>query len=115
MTLETLKNAGEWPNIEYTVDNWIDWALKHKQEPIVISFLTYRPEMFEKVDPRNWGLLATIYRDGMSYEEIKGHLQNESVAVEFIGFIKAMVKLPSLDDVINDPENIKLPSILHAH
>ena len=109
--------------------DWLEWA--HEVggiDPRVIAFIKYRPEYLQKFDPksqekayacpRTWTYTSDVIKQadamGMRYEaeeqlELIAGIVGREAAVDFIGFLRIMEKLVSIDSILLAPEKAALP------
>lgn len=86
------------------VDSWIEWAIKNKIHPMIISFIKFKPDMlYKKIDgylnfasPRSWEFANKRYQIGLDIAPSV----SEPIAHEFYIFEKVSRKLPNVDDVL---------------
>ncbi len=111
-------------NADIDVNSWVEnFALPNKINPFIIAFLksfSHRIYHFQAI-PRTWEMLSKILSvynkpDSILHEIILGVIGPET-GHEFFGFYKLAQQIPSIDSILNDPENAPLPSdigIMHA-
>lgn len=87
------------------------------------AFIHFRPNLLHCFDgatnprafpsPRSWAFVNDIYKDNHSaddeYELIKGTV-GEGAAAEFSGFVRQIKDLPTIDQVLLDPDGTKVPT-----
>jgi len=106
------------------VDSWVEaFALPNKISPFIIAFLKSFPHRIYhyQATPRTFEMLSKILSvynvpDSTLHEIIIGTIGPE-VGHEFFGFYKLAQQIPSIDAILNDPENAPLPTdigIMHA-
>ena len=112
------------PSADVDVDSWIEaFALPNKVNPFIIAFLKSFPHRiyhFQAI-PRTFEMLSKILSvynnpDSILHEIITGTIGPE-VGHEFFGFYKLAQQIPSIDSILNDPDNAPLPQnvgIMHA-
>lgn len=116
--------ANRFVHVELTVDNeeWIDWAIANKLDPLTIGYIRYRPENLcvaeikpgEKAfnTPRSWARADQIMRLGLD-EAVQRQMLcgtlGEGVGTEFVGYCKAHADLVSIDRILMAPEDAPLP------
>lgn len=110
--------------VEVSVDAWVQWALKAQLDVRVIAYIKWRPDNLHKFDPqarveaftspRSWEFVSKLIgsipvNDPMLPEMIKGAI-GEMAAAEFVGFIKAFDKMPSIDAILVNPGTAPIPT-----
>lgn len=113
------------------LDEWLDWANDAGIDHRIRSFLRFKPANLHtfKPDhsdhtyacPRTWKFADQILKvttDG-SFERraMLGGALTDGVAAEFLTYIELFMDLPTMDEIIRDPENAKLknePGTLYA-
>lgn len=109
--------------LETSLDDWSQWALKNGVKPEVLAFIRFRPELLNNFNPQNpknatprgWaeGVSATLGSvDPMDeYENFKGDV-GEGPATEFLAFLHLSRKAPSPDAILLSPDKIEVPQEL---
>lgn len=112
------------------VDTWLEWASTNGIDHRITSFIKFKPSSLYAFDPqhsdktygcpRTWEFANRFVQD----EEIDNSLLpvlagtvSEGLAREFIGFCSIYADLPTMKQLMDDPEGIKVsdePSILFA-
>lgn len=106
-------------NFDVNVDDWIVWALNQGIHESVIAFISYRPDLLLRFDPkskevnypcpRTWEFVSRVLysrHDGI-YETLTGCI-GEGAATEFLEFVKIRDKMPDVDKIL-DGSLTKLP------
>ena len=116
-------------NLDVCADEWVEWAKKSKRViPEVIAYIRYRPENLFVFDakaqvqatPRSWEYASKIMAtspDSDIEQELLAGTVGEGVSAELIGFLRTCRSLPSVDQIINNPEAIDLdndPAVMYA-
>ncbi len=101
---------------------WTDWAVTEGVDSRIISFLQFKPEMLYtfKPDhddktfaaPRTWNFVSKLIKNKpVSQEDLQ--LLSGAVSIgpaqELISFIQIFSELPSITQIVADPENIPIP------
>lgn len=110
---------------------WLNWAMKHGVDHRITSYVQFKPSVLYTfspdhtdktyASPRTWEFASRLIQP---YEKLD-HDQlallagtiSEGVAREFIGFCKIYTELPTIQQVMSNPEGIRIsdePSILYA-
>lgn len=111
-------------HVDYEVNNddWNLWAMHNNIHLDIRGFNKFRPHRLHEFDPatnprcfptpRSWAFVNQIYDKGHSpaieLELIKGTV-GESAAVEFFGYVVEKKNLPTVDQVLMDPDGTRVP------
>lgn len=111
--------------VELTIDldDWCGWAIDHNLPPELIAFLRFQPDLLCKFQatadltnspvPRTWshvaGILAMNLPAGIQSEAIGGAV-GEGAATEFLAFLRLYRELPSIDQILIDPNSVAIPT-----
>ena len=104
-------------------DIWAKWASKNNIDFRIIAFIQFRPDLLNHFNPdhndftfpceRTWDFASRFI---VGHEELTdSHLArlagtiSEGTAREFVGFTKIYKELPSFEDIISNPTEIKIP------
>lgn len=115
--------------LDVSLPDWVEWAEANSIDPRVVAFLKYRgveflhrfdPKSTEKAfaSPRSWAFVSQVMG---SYEigggvgeqrwsaaesmELVGGVVGKEVAGEFVGFLRIMEGLVTVDQILLDPAN----------
>lgn len=116
--------ANRMTHIDFAPDleDWCTWAVKNGVGSNVIAFLRFRSNLLHSFDPatnpkafpspRSWVFVDKIDQSGLSadteFELIKGTV-GEGAAGEFLAFVKVAKNLPTIDEILLNPEKTKVP------
>lgn len=106
-----------------TVQEWLDWAASKSVNHMIQSYIKWKPDALYGFDPnhsdftfackRTWEFASKLMKD----EDVGPHLLpclagslSEGVAREFLGFCGIYEDLPSINDILERPEEISVPS-----
>ena len=115
-----LRNRVFQVEIKPDYSEWRDWAVETNIDPRLIAFLGVRSELLHKFDPdaqafpspRSWEYASRILQSGVP-DEVQRTMVSGAVgwgaANELFQTIDRMINLPSLEDILKDPEGIALP------
>lgn len=107
--------------MEVSLDDWTQWALANNIKPEVIAFIRFRPELLSNYEPsqeinatpRAWaeGVSASlgVIEPALEFPVFCGDV-GEGPAAEFMAFLKIYRNLPSIDSLLMDPKNSKVPT-----
>jgi len=110
-------------DFDINVDDWSHWAMDNEIHLDVRAFIRFRPNLLHSFDantnprafptPRSWAFVNDIYKNNLpaddEFELIKGTV-GEGAAAEFSGFVRQTRDLPTVDQVLLDPDGTKLPA-----
>lgn len=124
--------------LEVDATDWVSWAEQHEVDARVVAFIKYRPELLHVFDPkskekafaspRSWEFMSDMLKaadrvtPGVTWEaeerlELIAGVVGKAPGVEFIGFLRLMEKLVSIDSILLDPKKTPVPrdaAILYA-
>lgn len=109
--------------IRADVNDWAKWAMQRKKNIMVIAFNRWRTELHHKFDPkskdnayccpRTWTMAADIM-DRKPPKALRKTLVagcvGEAAAVEFEGFLRVFDSLPSIDEIVGNPQGAPVPA-----
>ena len=110
-------------DFDVNVEDWMHWAMDHNIHTDLRAFIAFRPALLHVFDPkenprayptpRSWAFVNDIYQSGLSqdqeYELIKGTV-GEGVGIEFTAFVRLIKDLPTVDEVLLNPDTAPVPS-----
>jgi hypothetical protein len=106
-------------DIEPDVEAFTDWANRNQISPVVIAFTRFRPNLIHDMtladprafpSPRSWEQVSKyVDMDKRVRLLAVTGLVGEGAAAEFEGFVRTYQSLPSIDQVIMDPDGAKVP------
>lgn len=109
--------------LKYDNEEWTNWAIKNKINPIIISYLQYKPTNGfnfnpESPDdtypcPRTWEFASRLM-EHIDIDTITGLYAlagtiGEGTARELLTFIKVYKDLPTINQIIANPETVIIP------
>lgn len=110
--------------------DWLNWLDTQNWHTMVSSFLHFRPTLINNFDPkkevityaspRTWELLSKQLNVGLlslqkeTYLPIIAGIIGERAAVDFISYVELFGSLPSLNDIVADPDNCIIPDSIGA-
>lgn len=110
--------------LEVNTDDWCNWALNKGNMPIeLIAFIRFRPELLDAAKPtrdiENSPSPRTVAAVGhlqnanipaeLQFETFKGAV-GEGFAAEYTAFLKIFRELPSVDEILLNPEKADIPT-----
>ena len=126
--LSHLRNREALINYDFHLDDWTGWALENGVNPIVVSFLRFKPDLAAAHDPskdvsptiRGWteriSPAVGVIPSDCEFEYFTG-VVGESAAAYFTTYLKLYRKLPNVDALLLNPSSYDVPSdlgVLHA-
>jgi hypothetical protein len=128
-----LRNRFVHLELDADLDDWCKWAITAGVRPEIVAFLRFKPELLHAADstsdanawptPRSWEMASnvlcgiarrqkTALLSGNS--EFEAQLLDGTVgqgaASELIGFLRQFRQLPSIDEILLNPDTAPLPS-----
>ena len=108
-------------------EEWIDWAVKHSMPTSLINYIQWKPAMLNNFKPtrdiENSPSSRTVSNIGdmmnknlptaLRFEAFKG-AAGEAFAHEYLAFINVYAELPTVKEILADPDNCKLPTEVSA-
>ena len=109
--------------LEVDVDDWRNWAIEKGLDPLVVSFIGFRPALLNEAPgespafatPRSWEMLSDLLR---SFGSVKACIDlipgvvGEGPAREFTAFVKKASTVKQVEAIVADPEGSALPASL---
>jgi hypothetical protein len=109
-------------NVDTTFEDWQEYAGKCGKRPETLAFLKSRQDLLHKFEgkgvieqfpsPRGWFAVSDImdadFTTDVRVELIKGTVGNEA-AVAFESYLRIYERIPDLDRIKEDPENVEVP------
>ena len=120
-------------DLEPDVEDWRAWALQHRIEPLVLSFIALRPELLWQEPgehaayptPRSWEMASDVmstFRRGAgkaggaaayrACADVLPGVVGPAAAVEFSAFVRKSGQDRLMRAIVADPENASLPEAL---
>jgi hypothetical protein len=126
-----LRNRFVHLHLEANLGDWCRWAVRAQVRPEVIAFLRFKPVLLHDSDalsdenawptPRSWEMTSTVL-NGISRRqaslstdggEVEAQLLEGTIGpaatAEFLGFLRLFRQLPSIDEILLNPESAPLP------
>lgn len=108
-------------DFDVNLDDWTDWAISHGIHSDVISFIRFRPNLLSEFNPsarsspspRSWQFVDEIYKDQLDKNielELVSGTVGQGAASEFIGFIDQIRDLPTVEQILMNPDKVELPT-----
>jgi len=119
-------------HLELAIDvpGWLEWAAVNKIDYRITGYVGHRPEVLHKFDPdhndktfacpRTWEFAHKLIKGKPDIEPLLPLLAgtiSEGVAREFVSFATLTTKLPSIAEIVADPDGIVIdpePAMLYA-
>ena len=110
-------------NLAVDNDAWLDWAIQEGIDHRIVGFLRFRPELLHKFNanhsddtfpcPRTWHFLSKLIKkwSPISFEKLPlmAGTVGKGAAVEFKGFTDIYEKLPTVQQILSNPQAINIP------
>ncbi|MCG8530319.1 MAG: MoxR family ATPase [Desulfovibrionales bacterium] len=125
--------ANRFVHLEFEVDarDWGAWARGAGIAPEVSGFIRFRPALLHAFDPdrddkafpspRSWEFVSRLMaaphsvdsngdsKDRALFREMVAGTVGAGAAAEFMGFLRVWNQLPSLGDILGDPDGMAVP------
>lgn len=110
--------------VKVNQEEWLDWARQHNIDMRITSFIGFKPSLLYTFNPdvtspyaspRTWEMLSKVIKDvEISPKDLVliSSLIGQGVAREFLAYINLYKDIPSINDILKSPENIKIPNNL---
>jgi len=118
-------------DFEPDINDWYHWALQNSISAETCAFLRFKPSLLHSFDvksnprsfpsPRTWVFVDEIRNSGLDatteFALISGTV-GEGAATEFLAFVRLAASLPSVDEILLNPESIEInkekPELMYA-
>jgi MoxR-like ATPase len=123
-----LRNRFVHLHLEADLPEWCRWAVRAGIRSEIIAFLRFKPALLHDADatsdqnawptPRSWEMASNVLkgmagRSGTSAAETEAQLLEGTIGpaatAEFVGFLRLFRQLPSIDEILLNPEKAPLP------
>jgi len=128
-----LRNRFVHLELEADMNDWCKWAVGAGVRPEIIAFLRFKPDLLHTADatsdanawptPRSWEMASNVLR-GIANRQKTSFLSGASefeaqlldgtvgpaAAAELIAFLRLFRQLPSIDEILLNPERAPLPA-----
>lgn len=118
-------------DLEASLDAWKHWAYAHEIHPLVLGFLSFRPNLLFKLPeagqdlrgfptPRTWTMASQILHHFSSRDlalQVLSGVLGDGPAVEFRAFLQVASKLPDINDILDgsaEPLKESTPDLYYA-
>lgn len=102
--------------------DWLKWAMEAGIDYRIIGFINFKPSLLNNFDPkhndrtyacqRTWHFLSKLIKDrevgNNELARVAGTV-GEGAATEFVAYCKVYQNLPTIAQIINDPEDTPIP------
>jgi hypothetical protein len=113
--------------LEVNTKDWVEWGWKNNMPFELISFIEFKPEMLSNFVatrdienspcPRTVAFVGKMVNAGLpqtlQFEAIKG-AAGEAFAHEYLAFVRCYMNLPTVSEIIKDPNGARLPNDVSA-
>lgn len=107
-------------DVEPDINSWSTWAYKNGIHPNVVTFLQWRPELLHNMDTtktlkafptsRSWSTVNKFYAkapNAMLHDMVASAV-GRPAATEFIGYLNIFKELPTIKQMIADPDHVQI-------
>lgn len=109
-------------DFEIDVDDWYNWATAYGVSSITRGFIKFRPALLHSFDPttnprafpspRSWVFVDDVVNSHLDknteFELIKGTV-GEGAAAEYLAYYRMHADLPSVDEILLNPDSAPVP------
>jgi len=114
-------------DLDTDVEDWREWALQRRLEPLVVSFIGVRPNLLRQEPgeasayptPRSWEMASDVtgtFGGGLAgyraCADVLPGIVGQAAAVEFAGFVKKAASEKQMRAIVDDPAGAPLPDAL---
>lgn len=111
-------------NMDVDVDTWVDWANHNGIDHRIVSMVKFKPELLYTFQPdhqdntyacpRTWEFASRMVKGvpditGNKLKLLAGTI-SEGVAREFAGFCQIFHELPTIQEIIANPDKVEIPN-----
>jgi MoxR-like ATPase len=110
-------------DFEVDVDDWFEWATVAGISDVTRAFVKFRPNLLHSFNPstnerafptpRSWQLVDDVTQSSLQpdieYELIKGTV-GEGAAAEYLAFSRTAKDLPSVEEILLNPDTAPIPN-----
>jgi MoxR-like ATPase len=110
-------------DFEVDVDDWFEWATVAGVSDITRAFIKFRPGLLHSFNPatnerafptpRSWHFVDDVTQSNLTpdieFELIKGTV-GEGAAAEYLAFARTAKDLPSVEEILLNPDTAPIPS-----
>ena len=117
--------ANRFIHLDFEIDfeDWRHWAVNRGIAPLVIAFLSTRPELLHRMDnpergfptPRSWEMVSDVmaaHGGGDLIEDLVTGIIGEAAAIEFEAYCSESIREEDILAIIGNPGNAELPEKL---
>jgi AAA domain (dynein-related subfamily) len=128
-----LRNRFVHLSLEADLNDWSKWAVGASVRPEIIAFLRFKPELLHTADstsdanawptPRSWEMASNVLcgiarRQKAPFLSGAGEFEAQlldgtvgpAAAAELLAFLRLFRELPSIDEILLNPETTRLPA-----
>jgi hypothetical protein len=123
-----LRNRFVHLHLEADITDWCRWAVRAAVRPEIIAFLRFKPDLLHDGDarldqnawptPRSWEMASDVLK-GTARQSVRtsGEVEAQvlegtigpAATAEFVGFLRLFRQLPSIDEILLNPQNAPVP------
>ncbi len=111
--------------LKIDLEGWLDWASGADIDHRIIAFVRYNPEALTNFDPQHSdstfscprtlhfaSRLCKIWGENIPEEKLPAIIGTlgKGIGLEFFNYTKVYKSLPTLDQLINSPDTVEIPS-----
>lgn len=106
--------------LDFDLEDWIKWGVNNDVPTELLAFARFRPDSMNKFDankdmkksptPRSVAGMGRLFALGLQDYEILSGSVGESFATEFLAFVRVWQNLPSIDEILLNPDSVAVPT-----
>jgi hypothetical protein len=132
-----LRNRFVHLNLEPDFEDWCQWAVRAELRPEIVAFLRFKPALLHDANatsdvnawptPRSWEMASNVLT-GFGRRQISGFFAGATeieaqllegtvgpaATMELVAFLRLFRDLPSIDEILLNPDSAPLPGELSA-
>lgn len=108
-------------DLDVSLDDWCEWALDKNIPTELLAFIRFRPALLHAFDPtkrsspnpRGWGFVAEDINAKLPNDimmDVTAGKVGEGAAAEFMAFLQIYRELPSIDEIMMNPDKVPVPT-----
>lgn len=106
-------------SFDFDLDDWVAWAMHNDMPPVLISFARYRTKLINAFEankdmkksptPRSVAGVGRLLNRGIDDYEVIAGAAGEGFATEFLAFYRTFGKIPTREEILENPEGAWVP------
>lgn len=106
--------------LDFDLDDWVRWGISNNMPTELLAFARFKPDSMNRFDankdmkksptPRSIAGLGRLVNAGLTDYEILAGAVGDAFATEFIAFMRVWQSLPSIDEIVMNPDTAPVPT-----